>query len=56
MLSDIKNKSKVSDQQLDLFQEYLLSKQKELEKAVNNGNKFEFNGQTFYSIDSSLMP
>lgn len=56
ILSDLKSKSKVSDSQLDLFQEYLLSKQKELEKAVNNGNKFEFNGQTFYSIDSSLMP
>ena len=31
-------------------------KQKALEDAINNSNKYEFNGQTYYTIDSSLLP
>lgn len=52
----LKHKRTVSDEQLDKFQEYLLKKQKALENAINNDNKYEFNGQTYYSIDANLLP
>lgn len=55
-LSDLKSRRAISDEQLDRLQEYLLSKQKALEDAINNSNKYEFNGQTYYTIDSSLLP
>lgn len=55
-LTALKHKRTVSDEQLDKFQEYLLKKQKALENAINNDNKYEFNGQTYYSIDANLLP
>ena len=55
-LSDLKSRKVVSDEQLDRLQEYLLAKQKTLENAINNDNKYEFNGQTYYAIDADLLP
>ncbi len=55
-LSSLKRRRTVSDEQLDKFQEYLLKKQKALENAINNDNKYEFNGQTYYAIDANLLP
>lgn len=55
-LSALKSKRAVSDAQLDKFQEYLLTKQKALEDAINNDNKYEYNGQTYYAIDANMLP
>lgn len=55
-LSDLKSRKVFSDEQLDRLQEYLFSKQKTLENAINNDNKYEFNGQTYYAIDADLLP
>ena len=55
-LSDLKSRKVFSDEQLDRLQEYLLAKQKTLENAINNDNKYEFNGQTYYAIDADLLP
>lgn len=55
-LSDLKRRRAVDDAQLDKFQEYLLKKQKALEDAISNENKYEFNGQTYYAIDADLLP
>ncbi len=55
-LSHLKNRRAISDAQLDKIQDYLLIKQKALEDAINNDNKYEFNGQTYYTIDSILLP
>ena len=55
-LSDLKRRKSIPDEQLDRLQEYLFAKQKTLEDAINNDNKYEFNGQTYYTIDSSLLP
>lgn len=52
----LKCKRIVSDSELDKFQEYLLTKQKALENAITNENKYEFNGQTYYAIDCNLLP
>ena len=54
-LSDLKRRKAIPDEQLDRLQEYLFAKQKALEDAINNDNKYEFNGQTYYTIDSSLL-
>jgi hypothetical protein len=55
-LVDLKSRRAISDEQLDKLQEYLFAKQKALEDAINNNNKYEFNGQTYYTIDSSILP
>ena len=55
-LNSLKRRKMVSDSQLDKFQDYLLVKQKALEDAINNDNKYEFNGQTYYAIDADLLP
>lgn len=55
-LSDLKRRRAVDDAQLDKFQEHLLKKQKALEDAISNENKYEFNGQTYYAIDADLLP
>lgn len=55
-LSHLKSRRAISDALLDKIQDYLLMKQRALENAINNNNKYEFNGQTYYTIDSSLLP
>lgn len=55
-LSKLKSRKALPDAKLDMMQEYLFAKQKALEDAINNSNKYEFNGQTYYTIDSSLLP
>ncbi len=55
-LSALKSKSRLSDTQLDKLQDYLLMKQKALEDAIVNENKYEFNGQVYYSIDATFLP
>ena len=55
-LCSLKRRKRVSDSQLDKFQDYLLVKQKAMEDAINNDNKYEFNGQTYYAIDAELLP
>lgn len=55
-LIDLKNKNIVSDSKLDQIQEYLLSKQAAFEDAIKTDNKYEFNGQVYYVVDSALLP
>lgn len=55
-LSALKRKKSFSDTQLDKLQDYLLMKQRALENAITNDNKYEFNGQVYYAVDSSVLP
>ena len=55
-LEALKQKGKLSDAQLDKLQDYLLSKLKCLEEAINAENKYEFNGQIYYMIDAVNLP
>ena len=55
-LKAIKSKSKLIDSQLDKLQEYILSKLKMIDKAVNDKNRYEFNGQVYFKIDANNLP
>jgi hypothetical protein len=55
-LKAVKSKSKLIDSQLDKLQEYILSKLKLIDKAVNDKNRYEFNGQVYFKIDANNLP
>lgn len=46
----------LSDEQLDRLQEYIASKQKALDEAIDADSKFEFNGQVYYRVDADKLP
>lgn len=55
-LKAIKKKNKLIDSQLDKLQEYILKKQKLIEESIIDNNRFEFNGQTYFQIDTNNLP